>query len=89
MKVNFRKVPVQDIEGQITDEDMATEFGNYLYNGTADISDMDLAKKIYYDGEVELSDEQANRIIETVNMSKAIIAKYKVGLLNILNNENY
>ena len=89
MKVDFRKVPVQNITGQITDEDMATEFGNYLYNGTADISDMDLAKKIYYDGEVELSDEQANRIIETVNISKAIIAKYKVGLLNILNNENH
>ena len=89
MKVDFRKVPVQNITGQITDEDMATEFGNYLYNGTADISDMDLAKKIYYDGEVELSNEQANRIIETVNISKAIIAKYKVGLLNILNNENH
>ena len=89
MKVDFRKVPVQDITGQFTNEDMATEFGNYLYNGTADISDMDLAKKIYYGGDVELSDEQTKRITGLINASNSIVAKYKVGLLNILNNENH
>ena len=85
MNIDFRKVPVEDVTGEITEMDMAIVFGNYVYNNTTDIADMDLAKKIYYDGQIELSEEQRNRIINLIHVSAPIVAKFRIGLLNILN----
>lgn len=59
MKVNFRKIPFQDIEGNEQMFDCQKALGNAIYMQGQNIEERDLGRIIYYaEGEVELTDQQ-------------------------------
>lgn len=82
--VDFRKVTLRDVEGKCIEADISKWIGNYLYENTADIAEMDFAKKLYYEGEVELTEEKAGFIREAVCQSASMKAKVKVAVTELL-----
>lgn len=58
MKIDFRKIQVKDIEGNNNTVDIAKMLGNAIYQKTADLGELELARDIYKNGEVELTSEQ-------------------------------
>lgn len=62
MKVDFRNLPVRDIEGNLCPRDIAKEMGNMIYNETADLGELDLAQRIYREGCVDLTDEETQTV---------------------------
>ena len=62
MKIDFRKIEVTDIEGNKSTFDISKELGNTIYQKTADLGELELAQRIYKNGEVELSSDEAERI---------------------------
>lgn len=57
MKVNFKNIQVKDIEGNNSTVDIAKMLGNVIYQKTADLGELELAREIYKNGEVELTQE--------------------------------
>jgi hypothetical protein len=53
-----------DIEGKEQALDISKELGNTIYRETMDIGEVELARKIYLEGEVELSEGE----VEIVKM---------------------
>ncbi|MBD9177961.1 MAG: hypothetical protein EGP82_02095 [Odoribacter splanchnicus] len=82
MKIDFRKIEVTDIEGKKHPMDLSKALGNLLYENTGDIGEMDLAREIYYKGEVDLPTD-IQSIINIISAAK-IKAFLKVALLNTL-----
>lgn len=66
-KIDFRKIKTLDIEGNITDINISKELGNAIYNKTADIGELELARDIYKQGEIEVDAEKASIIVKYVN----------------------
>jgi len=64
MKINFRDFKTMDIEGKEQALDISKELGNTIYRETMDIGEVELARKIYLEGEVELSEGE----VEIVKM---------------------
>jgi hypothetical protein len=62
MKVNFKEVQVKDIEGNENARDFSKELGNAIFAETKDLGELELARDIYKNGEVEVSKEQAQVI---------------------------
>jgi len=58
-KIDFRKIEVIDIEGKKSTLDMSKELGNQIYRKTADLGELELARSIYKDGEIEVDAGQA------------------------------
>ena len=56
MKINFRDFKTMDIEGKEQVLDISKELGNAIYRETMDIGEVELARKIYLEGELELSE---------------------------------
>lgn len=69
MKVDFRQVPVKDIEGNVQQVDMSKALGNQLYMQGKNIVECELGRDIWHKGEVELNDQQ-------VAIVKAAVAGY-------------
>lgn len=66
-KVNFREVVLEDIRGEKVKADFQEVLGNQLYMQGRDIRECELGKKIYFaEGEIELSDDEANIVKESV-----------------------
>lgn len=62
MKIDFRKLEVEDIEGNKSTVDISKMLGNAIYQKTVDLGELELAQDIYKNGEVELSSEQVGNI---------------------------
>lgn len=62
MKVDFRKLEIKDLEGNIVTFDASKQLANFIYMETQDLGDLILAQDIYKNGEVELEDNQINKI---------------------------
>jgi len=88
MQIDFRKIPVLKIDGSKEQTDLSKPVGNLIFDQTGDISEMDLAKKIYYEGEVNLSPDQLESIRSIISQTK-IKAYIKVSLLEALNTLNH
>lgn len=58
MKMDFRNIQVKDIEGNNSTVDISKILGNTIYQKTADLGELELARDIYKNGEVELTSEQ-------------------------------
>jgi len=58
-KIDFRKIEVKNIEGKKSTLDLSKELGNAIYQKTADLGELELARSIYKDGEVEITAGQA------------------------------
>ena len=83
MKVNLSKVAVKGIDGTAKEIDFSKEIGNAIYNTTKDIGELDLAREIYHNGNVELTKEQA--IIVQAIVDQNFLAWAKEPLLAELN----
>ena len=78
MKIDFRKIQVKDIEGNNSTVDIAKMLGNAIYQKTADLGELELAQRIYKNGEVELSTDEAERIKEYVRTNFVAVVQVAV-----------
>lgn len=75
-KLNFKAVPTRDIEGNLESRDISKELGNYIYRETSDLGELDLAQRIYKDGEVEANESEIEIIRKYINGGyKAFVKK--------------
>lgn len=65
MKADFRKVQVENIEGKFDTIDISKQLGNLIYNNSKDLGEVELAREMYRNGEIEATEE-----------NKKIIGKY-------------
>ncbi|NLZ87402.1 MAG: hypothetical protein GX912_10515 [Gammaproteobacteria bacterium] len=79
MKIDFRKILVKDIEGNESTFDISKELGNDIYNKTADIGELELARELYLKGEIELD------AIKVEILKKYIDEGYKAFVKEALN----
>lgn len=66
-KIDFRKIETFDIEGNKSTLDVSKELGNAIYNNTGDLGELELAREIYKQGEIEVDVEKAHIIEKYVN----------------------
>ena len=59
MRVDFRKIEVENIEGGVDTADVSKQLGNLMYMQGRNIEECELGRDIYHQGEVELSEKQA------------------------------
>lgn len=64
MKADFRKIEIENINGDVEIVDIAKTFGNALYSQGKTLEVVELARAIWKDGEVELDKEQVAIIKE-------------------------
>lgn len=75
-KLNFKAVPTRDIEGNLEPRDVSKELGNYIYRETSDLGELDLAQRIYKDGEVEANESEIEIIRKYIDSGyKAFVKK--------------
>ncbi len=68
MKIDFTKLelkgidgaPLKDGSGQTVTVDISKVLGNYIYNETRDLGELELAQRVYKDGAVDLTAEETN-----------------------------
>lgn len=61
-KVDFTQIIIPDIEGNEQQADFSKQIGNQLYMQGQNIDECELGKRIYFDGEVELNEQDGNAI---------------------------
>lgn len=75
-KLNFKSVPTRDIEGNLEPRDISKELGNFIYRETSDLGELDLAQRIYKDGEIEVNESEIEIIRRYINNGyKAFVKK--------------
>lgn len=76
MKVDFKRIPVKDLEGNITETNISKELSQVIYADAREIKDLDLALDIYKHGELDINDEQLEVIKKYLsNYFKAFVQK--------------
>ena len=84
MKVNFKELVFRGVDGCImADEngtpvsvDISKSLGNFIYSETRDLGELELAQRVYKDGELDLTPEEVNIIGRYIkNGFKAIVQK--------------
>ena len=64
-KINFRQIPVKNIEGKEQKVSISDLLGNQLYMEGQNIEECELGKKIYFaEGEIELDDKEAAMVVQ-------------------------
>ena len=85
-KLNFKAVPTRDIEGNLEPRDISKELGNFIYRETSDLGELDLAQRIYKNGEIEATDEEIEIIRKYINSGyKAFVKKAFEEMVSMLN----
>lgn len=75
-KLNFKEVPTRDIEGNLEPRDISKELGNFIYRETSDLGELDLAQRIYKNGEIEANESEIEIIRKYMNSGyKAFVKK--------------
>ena len=74
MKVNFKEIVIKDIEGNDVKADFSKQIGNQLYMQGINIEECELGKKIYFDGEVELTDNDAE-VVKRITAGYSLVAR--------------
>lgn len=83
MKIDFSKVQIKDIEGNVQSVDISKELGNMMYYGEQDIAVADLGHDIYHKKEVDLTKAQAESVKVYVDQGfKAILKRELIPLLD-------
>lgn len=76
MKINFEQLMMTDLEGNKLPLDCSKQVANFIYSETQNLEDLILAQDIYKNGEVELTDEQIERIKDILKKGfKAFVQK--------------
>lgn len=65
-KVDFRKIQVENINGEMETVDISKALGNALYPQGKTLEVVELARNIWKNGEVELTDEDVKTLEEYV-----------------------
>lgn len=63
VKVDFTKVAVENIMGEIQYEDFSKVVGNQIYNQSKELGEVELAREIYRDGIVNITKKQSEMIM--------------------------
>lgn len=58
-KIDFRQIEIEMLDGNNSTVDISKELGNQIYQKTADLGELELAREIYRDGEVEIDHQQS------------------------------
>ena len=74
-KLNFKILPVRDIEGKLEPFDFSKTFGNHIFNETFDLAEHELGRKIYFEGEIVVNEEELCIIQKYIKNFKVIIRK--------------
>lgn len=77
MKVNFKELTLKDIEGNEVKADFSKQIGNQLYMQGIDIEECELGKRIYFDGEVELSEKDV-ATIKRISAGYSFVARQAI-----------
>lgn len=86
-KVNFKKVPVKNINGTVESVDISKNLGNSMYIQGRSLEVVTLATKIWEKGEVELNEEEESILREQIpQLFPAYILR--TALLAVLNGNN-
>lgn len=87
MLIDFAKIELMDLEGNISYIDLSKVFGNLVFKSTTDVAEFDLAKKIYYEGAVELNKDQAGGLLRYVDSFQTILVRESIKkVLSDINN---
>lgn len=81
-QINFTAIPVQDIEGNAHEQNVAKVIGNLIFNMADDVAEHDLGIKIYHsEGAIDI-DENEEKILRKYLLS----LKYnlKTSITNLL-----
>lgn len=78
MKIDFRKIEVTDIEGNKSTIDVSQKFANAVYQNTGDIGELELAREMYKNGNVDLTPEQADSLKKYAQLFVRAIDRYSV-----------
>lgn len=78
MKIDFRKIEVTDIEGNKSTIDVSQKFANAVYQTTGDIGELEIARKIYLNGVVDLTPEQAESLKKYAELFVRVIDRLSV-----------
>lgn len=80
MKIDFRKIEVQNsIDEAPVETDIRKGLGNAIYRNTPDLGELDFAREIYHDGEVEITPERAEIIRKYMDVGQ-FFARVKAGV---------
>ena len=86
-KVNFKKVPVKNINGTVESVDISKNLGNSMYIQGRSLEVVTLATKIWEKGEVEINEEEESILREQIpQLFPAYI--WRTALLAVLNGNN-
>lgn len=69
-KVNFSRISMKDIEGNVLTANFRKELGNQLYMQGRDIEECELGKKIYFtpeDKETELNEKEVGIVKQVIS----------------------
>jgi hypothetical protein len=67
VKVDFAKVPIENIEGVVIEMSFRQQIGNQLYMTGRNIEECELGKRIYFaEGDVELTDKEAAIVTQAI-----------------------
>ncbi len=82
-KVDFRAIEIENIAGEIEKVDLAKVLGNAMFGQAKTFEVVELARKIWKDGEVELTAEDVKILEEYI---PAVIPPiiFKTALLNAI-----
>jgi|GEM_PF-4338966 len=67
MKIDFRKIQVKGLHGEIEQKDLSEEIGNSMYHSTYNQLELELARDIACKKELDLTKGQAETIKQFVN----------------------
>ncbi len=83
--IDFRNIEIKDLEGKIVKFDPSKLFGNYIYKSTGDLGVFEVARKIYNDGQVELTQEISKELVLLLKSPHCpLVALLKVRLLEMI-----
>lgn len=86
-KVNFKKVPVKNIDGTVESVDISKNLGNSMYIQGRSLEVVTLATKIWEKGEVELNEEEESILREQIPQLFPVYI-LRTALLAVLNGNN-
>lgn len=82
-KIKFNKVICRDVDGNEFEADMSKHIANALYNATASVDMLEVAREINAGKEVELTDELESSILQMLPQSN-MVAFAKVAVQDLI-----
>lgn len=81
-KVDFNNIEVETLNGEKKVFKIAEELGNAIFAKTQDLGELELAREIYKNGEVEVTEQQAQMLNDYIK--KVFLAFIQVSICPIL-----